>query len=63
MDNYLATELAYKNGYEAGKKAAIDEVFKDFENEIQNHSIYWSYQSRTNLLDRFTKFRKKYEVN
>jgi len=26
MDKYIATELAYKNGYEAGQNAIFDEI-------------------------------------
>ena len=29
MDMHTATELAYKNGYEAGEQAAVKKIFKD----------------------------------
>ena len=28
MNEYIATELAYRNGYEAGKASAVDQVIE-----------------------------------
>ena len=30
MNEYIATEVAYKNGYDAGKQAAYDELIELF---------------------------------
>ena len=61
MDIYTATEVAYKNGYEAGQRAAIDKVLNELEYEITNHSVYWSDQSRQSLLNRVAEFKERYK--
>ena len=58
----IAKETAYEEGYEAGKQAAAEQIFEELEDEIKNHSIYWTFQNRANLLDRLNKFKEKYRV-
>lgn len=46
MDNHTATEIAYKNGYEQGKKDAVDEALKDagmivYINKCYEKSYLW----------------------
>lgn len=43
MDNYTATEQAYKNGYEQGKKDAV----KHGRWEAQE---YWKYENKHSIL-------------
>ena len=35
MDKYTATELAYKNGYEAGKTSVVEQIFEDIESAMR----------------------------
>jgi hypothetical protein len=35
MDIFTASEYAYKNGYEAGKASAAEEIFADIENMLR----------------------------
>lgn len=37
-------------------KKIIDDLITD----VENHSIYWSYQNRANIIDRLTKFKESY---
>lgn len=34
MDNYTAAELAYKNGYEAGKQTTAKQIFEDLFSKV-----------------------------
>ena len=63
MHIHDATEVAYKNGYEAGEKAATERILKDLETNIREHSVLWAYQSRVGLLEMLAEFKKKYGVN
>jgi hypothetical protein len=62
MDTHLATEVAYTNGFRAGKKAAINQLFADLEKEVSENSDNWCYQPKDELLDRIAEFKKKYGV-
>ena len=37
-------------------KKVVDDLITD----VENHSIYWSYQNRANIIDRLTKFKERY---
>ena len=56
MDPYTAAETAYKNGYEAGKAFATEQIFKELES-LHLHI--------TNEFDvrRYEELKKKYGVN
>ena len=45
MDNYTATELAYKNGYEQGKKDAVKHGFWKQEPPIVLGGVTWNFCS------------------
>jgi hypothetical protein len=37
MDIYTAAEYAYKNGYEAGKASALDQVFEKLKEDLRGY--------------------------
>ena len=53
MDNYTATELAYKNGYEQGKKDALEKLATNLQPEA-NGSCKW-----ISIEERLPPFHKK----
>ena len=51
MNEYDATEIAYKNGYEK----AVQDVFADIEREIKNHGITYAQRKIAELKKKYTK--------
>ena len=37
-------------------KKVVDDLITD----VENHSIYWSFQNRANIIDRLTRFKERY---
>ena len=52
---YLATEIAYKNGFEAGKQAAAEQIFTDID-KLHLH-VSNEYEARA-----YEELKKKYGV-
>ena len=55
MNEYIATELAYRNGYEAGKQAAAEQIFRDID-RLHLH-VSNEYEARA-----YEELKKKYGV-
>lgn len=59
MEDYIATEIAYTNGYEAGKKNTVERIFEDLDTLVDDwkHNRIQSIQ----FIDEVARLKKKYE--
>ena len=55
MDPYTATEIAYTNGFRAGKKSAAEQIFADLD-KLHLH-VSNEYEARA-----YEELKKKYGV-
>jgi hypothetical protein len=56
MDVTIATEVAYKNGYEAGKEAAAEQIFEELDKLKAEGGVIWTNYAEAVLI----KLKKKY---
>lgn len=59
MDEFLAMEIAYKNGLKAGKVLTVKRIFLELETLVEDwkHNRIQSIQ----FIDEVTKLKNKYE--
>ena len=59
MEDYMATEIAYTNGYKAGKKIAVERIFEDLGTLVED----WKYNRIQSIqfIDEIAKLKTKYE--
>ena len=59
MEDYIAIELAYTNGFRTGKKSVVERIFEDLDTLVDDwkHSRIQSIQ----FIDEITRLKKKYE--
>lgn len=59
MEDYIAIELAYTNGFSAGKKSAVKRIFEDLDTLVDDwkHNRIQSIQ----FIDEIAKLKTKYE--
>lgn len=55
MNEYDATELAFKNGYEKGKAEVAKEIFKELDQELA-----YCLESHPYAITRYCEIRRKY---
>ena len=59
MDTIIATEIAYTNGFRAGKKSIVERIFEDLDTLVDDwkHNRIQSIQ----FIDEIARLKKKYE--
>ena len=59
MDDYIAIELAYTNGFNTGKKSVVERIFEDLDTLVDDwkHNRIQSIQ----FIDEIARLKKKYE--
>lgn len=55
MNEYEATEQAYRNGYAKGKEDAAREIFGEIERETKNHGITYTQRKISEIKKKYTE--------
>ena len=58
MDKYTATEVAYKNGFEDGKKYAAEDILSEIDKLSREGGVIWTNYAHALLQE----LKKRYEV-
>lgn len=58
MNEYIATEIAYNNGYAAGKTSAAEDIFEELDKLKKEGGVIWTNYSEAVL----EQLKRKYEV-